>query len=274
MYAFKHAPNRVKVLAILNLLLILLLVYFFPSLKLEYIPILITVYAVYFLLSIMWLVYEKSEFKQQIWLPDLGLGQRAFHFIRHFLLPIVEILSFWAIIFFIKIPYINFTLALLESYIFFLLLTNIRAYFSNTLVVELKTHFVYDLLVLTTTFFFLFALFEAKQYWGIHQIIIIFVGFVFLSLILITEAFRYQLRIKSNARFIIIFLTIILLLFGLMFFGIISSLRAVFMFTLLIYLYINLLHSLREEIKIPGRMIIETGLIMTISVLIILQIIR
>lgn len=268
---FKQTSSKIKTISILNLLVLFFCYYLLSTSKIELLPYLVIGYICYFLLNILLLIRNLKSFKHKLNIYSHSFSKQVFHFLSHFLLPIVEIISFWAVMFFVKIPLINIMLIIIQSYIFFILVTNIYAYFRKTLVIEHKTQYIYDILTLITVFIFFFALYEAKNYWGINQSIIVLISICYLFFFIVTENIRYDKYV--NLRLQVFFIVSFLLVQIFVFTGILSSLRTTLILTMLSYLYLNFVNHLKHSFIINKMVFIEYALILTMAIVIMLEII-
>lgn len=271
MHLIKIAPNKIKLISIINLILTILMIYQFSVVKIQYLLFLIVAYLIFFLLNITWFIHDGKVFKKKVLLVKHSFSKRLFNLLSHFLLPIIEVLSFWALIFFVKIPLISYILGILQSYVFLLLAINIRAYFRNTQTIEFRTHYIYEIITLVTSFMFFFALFEAKQYWGLHQIIIFIAGLIYLLVFLLVENIRYDKVVNLNFQlgFLVLFIVLQLLAFV----AVLSPLRTVVFTTLLTYLYLSLLQSTENTIQTNNLVYWEYLTLSAITIVIVLEVI-
>jgi hypothetical protein len=99
-------------------------------------------------------------------------------------------------------------------------------------VTELKTHYVYDLLALAASFMAIFALFEAKNYWQIHQILILAICFLYVTTIIALEGQRYNVKVLS--KYPVVTMITVLIILVLSFLGMLSGLRTTLAITLLV----------------------------------------
>lgn len=267
----KLSSTKIKIMSAINLIVLILSYHLLQISKIELLPYLIVGYICYFLLNILLLIRNLKSFKQKMTIYSHSFSKKIFHFLSHFLLPIIEILSFWAVMFFIKIPLINYILIIIQSYIFFILLTNVYAYFRKTHVIEHKTQYIYDILSLFTVFIFFFALYEAKQYWGLNQIIVSAISLLYLFFFIVTENIRYDryVNLKLQLLFIVGFLIVQVFVYS----GIISNLRTTIILTMLTYLYLNVVYHFKNYYQVNSTILIEYGLILTIAIVIMLEII-
>jgi hypothetical protein len=270
MFVFKRASKNLKVLGVINTLILLVLVSFSHLIPPACFILGMAIHMVFWLGCIIMIAGTPGKGTSQMLLPLPTLATRTFQIVQHWLLPILQLVGFWTAIYWIKFPLLQIILSLFQGGIGFIFLTNFRAYLNKSQMLELRSHYIYDLLTLITVFYANFAVFSTGAYEGIPHILIILGSLLLILVIFIADGLRFLP--EQRVSLTIAALVLLLFIYAAFALDLISPFKTVIFLTLLSYLLLNLTHHwIAAE---HNRVVIwlEYLLIIAITVIIVLQI--
>jgi len=137
----------------------------------------------YILLIYLLSNYYRKKYSQ-IALIDLKSEKKEHSIVNHYFFPILLFITIPWYLFYSNRYGSHYLLIAISIVIFIFYFVNLRAYFQNNHKLEVKTHFVYDLLNITNYLFTMFVLLSFHNYFGIS-------GFLYFFDILILEIVFY-----------------------------------------------------------------------------------
>jgi len=212
-----------------------------------------------FFLYRLWRVEHSFRSDPQIILPVFQVTERTNHFMLHYLFPGLLYLSVCSYMFFSR----NLVVELLISSMFCIgrqvIFTNLKAFFNNKYLIEIQTHYIYDLVSLSSYLLFILSIFEITNYYGWHTSFVfifnLFIGFCYFG----STILRYTSKFKwLLIGLFTLFNAAIVLLLTYFSFNIIRIAAAQMYIFYLLHIY---LHHLNESRSLRIRLFFEYLLI-------------
>jgi hypothetical protein len=159
-------------------------------------------------------IYFSSKILTQYKLPPITDKDSLGNLLQHIFLPIALYISINSFIFFHKYLAFKYIFILISFYLFWLLFTNIRAYYEDKFVIEMKTHYVYDLISLISYFGIFDTILNFISYYGLNSVYIIVLTQVLVLLYYSLVIFRLKIYDIGKIVFPILFVNIGIVLLG------------------------------------------------------------
>jgi len=260
-FSWKYRPLFYSFVLFMGLILFTLAI---QSEQPQFYPYIIVVLSFVFILEIFSTIYFGNKILQQYSIPAIEIRDKFSNTIQHFVLPFSLFISIVMFIYFHNYVVIKWIILLCAFFLFWILFTNLRAFYEDKFKIEIKTHYIYDIISIISFFGLYDSVLNICNYWGQNLIItlllLVFLILIYLGIILI-RLYNYKL-FKLILPYIVVNIGLFLLFNSL---GV-SSIKIAFISTLMYSFYIAYAHSHNENLK-TYRIFEEYFVILCISII-------
>jgi hypothetical protein len=213
----------------------------------QYSMIIAGVTALIFLLELITTIWLGKSLLEQYKLPPIDNHDKFANLIQHFVLPISLFVSLISFLFFHQYLVVKYVFVAISFFAFWILFANIRAYYEDKFKIEIRTHYIYDLVSILTFFglidsFSNFVNYTSTNlilyYLGLSLIIVVFYALVIIRLRIFDIRNILLAALISNLGFVMVFNALNLI-----------TLKLSFISTLMYYFFIAYANHHRENTK-------------------------
>lgn len=207
----------------------------------------------------LWRIENSYRNDLQLSLPVFRITERTNHFMLHYFVPALLYLSVCSYIFFSRLLIVQIFVVTLFCFAKLIIFTNLKAFFTNKYLIEIKTHYIYDLISLSSYLLFVLSSFEINNYLGLHSSVTYILNFLIGIIYFLTAVIRYRSNNKVLTLIIFSILNITAVI-ALTTFGF-NILRIAGIQMYILYLLLIYLHHINESRSLRIRLLVEYLLI-------------
>ena len=219
-----------------------------------------------FVLELISTIYLSKKLLIQYNLPSINKNDRIANLVQHIVLPFSFFIGLSSFMFFYQYSIIKYLFLAASLVIFWILFTNISAYYEDKFKIEIRTHGIYDSLTVLAYFGIFECIIDITYYLNInftYILVLLSITTLIFCLTIITRLFPANL-LKIIP--IIVFINVIIYFIG-KYFGL-ESLRISFLSSAVIYFFIAYANHSKENTKSLG--VIEEYILLFLIALVIL----
>jgi hypothetical protein len=242
-----HWKKRPLIYSLILTIGLVILLYILDNTKLEYYIIGVIILSLIFVVEIVSTIYFGNKLLIQYQLPPINNKYHLGNVIQHVFLPIALYISINSFIFFHKYLAFKYLFIIISFYLFWVLFTNIRAYYEDKFVIEIKTHYVYDLISLISYFGLFDTIMNLVVYFEINDIYVVVLTQILILLFYVLVIFRLKIFDVAKIIFPILFVNLGIILLGQTLH--IYPIKTAFISTIIYYFFIAYSNHHKENTK-------------------------